>query len=95
MEKLTEHGLAATTKHCLKETDMEKLLAILKDINPDVDFLHTNDLVASGVLDSLSLVMLVARLNMEFDIEITPLDLIPENFHSAQAIWALIQRLED
>ena len=74
---------------------MEKLLAILKDIKPDVNFLQEKDLVASGVLDSLSLVMLVARLNKEFDIEITPLDLVPENFHSVQAIWDLIQRLED
>lgn len=74
---------------------MDKLIAILNDIKPDVDFTKENDLIGSGILSSLSIVMLVARLNKEFDIEITPLDLVPENFHSAKAIWELVQRLQD
>ena len=35
------------------------------------------------------------RLNDEFDIEITPIDIVPENFKSAEAIYAMVKRLED
>ena len=38
---------------------------------------------------------LVSELNDEFDIEITPLDIVPENFKSAEAIYAMVKRLED
>ncbi len=30
-----------------------------------------------------------------FDIEITPVDIVPENFNSAEAMWEMIQRLQD
>ena len=38
---------------------------------------------------------LIAKLNDEFDIEITPSDLIPENFSSAKNIFELVKRLEE
>ena len=33
-------------------------------------------------------------LNETFDIDITPADLIPENFNSAEAMWNMIQKLQ-
>ena len=30
-----------------------------------------------------------------FDIDITPADIVPENFNSAEAMWDMIQRLQD
>ena len=39
--------------------------------------------------------MLVGELNEAFDISIGAEDLVPENFNSAQAIYALVQRLSD
>ena len=38
--------------------------------------------------------MLVGELNDAFSITITAEDLVPENFNSAEAIWALVQRLQ-
>ena len=38
---------------------------------------------------------LSVELNDEFDIEITPLDVVPENFNSVEAITALVERLAD
>lgn len=32
--------------------------------------------------------------NDAFDIEITPADIIPENFNSAESLWAMIQKLQ-
>lgn len=74
---------------------MEKLLEILRGINPDVDFTKEKDLFGNHILDSLSLVMLVPDIEDAFDIEITPVDLVPENFDSAEAIYAMITRLQE
>lgn len=74
---------------------MEKLLEILHGINPEVDFTKEKDLFGNHILDSLSLVMLVPDLEEAFDIEITPVDLLPENFKSAETIYAMITRLQE
>lgn len=74
---------------------MEELMEILEDLRPDVDFENETGLIANGILDSFDIVSLVASLNDAFDIEIKPSDLIPENFNSAQAILALVEKLQD
>ncbi len=73
---------------------MERIYALLEKIIPNADFKNATDLVDSKVLTSLNIVKLVAALNEEFDIEITPLYLLPENFNSVQNIWALVQELD-
>ena len=74
---------------------MEKVLEILQELRPDVDFENEDSLVDGGVLDSFDIVALVGELNDEFDIEIKPSDLIPANFNSAKAIAALVEKLMD
>ncbi len=74
---------------------MEQLIKILEDIKPGVDYKIETDLIGNKVLDSLKIVQLVGELNDEFDIEITPIDIVPENFKSAETIYAMIKRLED
>ena len=74
---------------------MEKLLKILEQIKPGVDFRTEKSLISGKILDSLKIVQLVGELNDEFDIEITPIDIVPENFESAEAIYAMITRLSD
>lgn len=74
---------------------MEELIKILEDINPSADYKNETDLIENKVLDSLKIVQLVGALNDEFDIEITPIDIVPENFKNAEAIYAMIKRLED
>ena len=74
---------------------MEKVLEILQELRPDVDFENEDSLVDGGVLDSFDIVALVGELNDEFDIEIKPSDLVPANFNSAKAINALVEKLMD
>ncbi len=74
---------------------MDELMEILENLRPDVDFSAETALVTGGVLQSFDIVSLVAEINDTFDIEITPVDLVPENFNSADAIWAMIERKQD
>lgn len=74
---------------------MEQLLEILEDINPDIDYETEDQLIDGGHLDSLSILSLVAELEDAFEIEITPVDLVPVNFNSAKAMWNIIQRLQE
>ena len=73
---------------------MEKLLEILTELKPDVDISAEKNLIDNAILDSFDIVQLISQLNDAFDIEITPADIIPENFNSAESLWAMIQKLQ-
>jgi len=73
---------------------MDRLLKILHELAPEVDFTKENDLVGEGILDSLSIVMLVSDIEDAFGVKITPVDILPQNFCSADAIYALVTRLK-
>ena len=74
---------------------MEKLLAILNELKPGVDFESQTKIVDDGILDSLTIARLIGMLEDEFDIEFEVTDLIPENFNSVKAMAEMIERLED
>ena len=74
---------------------MEELLEILNEVNADVDFESCESLIDDGILDSFDIVSIVGELNDEFDVEISPVDIIPKNFNSAKAMWSMIERLQD
>ena len=74
---------------------MDDIIKILEQIKPGVDFKTEENLIEEEILDSFDIVTLVAKLNDEFDIEISPADLIPENFNSAEKIYELVTRLEE
>lgn len=74
---------------------MEKVLEILKEIINIDNIESKTNLVDGKFLSSSNIIRLVSRLNNEFDIAITPMDLIPENFNSAKSIESLVSRLEE
>lgn len=74
---------------------MEELLEILKDLHDDVDYETCTTLIDDRILDSFDIVTLVAEVDDKLDVQIPPEELIPENFNSAAAIWALIERLDN
>lgn len=79
-----------------KDTIMkEKLLDILNELRPDVNFEGEQELIDGGILDSFDIVSLVGELNEEFDIEINVEDLLPENFNSVDAMLELIQKMQE
>ena len=74
---------------------MEKLLEILRDVRPDVDFTAEDDLIEGGILDSMDIVNLITGISEEFDVVITARDILPENFNSAAKMFELIKRLRE
>lgn len=74
---------------------MEELFKVLEKIKPGVDFKNNKNLIDDEILDSFDIVSLVSALDDEFDIQITAKDILPENFNSAEAMYDLIQRLEE
>jgi len=72
---------------------MERLMEILEDLRPDVDFENEKGLIDNCILDSLDIISLVSELSDEFDIQIKPAELVPENFNSREAILAMVERL--
>ena len=74
---------------------MEKLLQILTELRPDIDFDKEVQLIDDGTLDSFDIITLVGELNESFGVDIGVEDLQPENFNSADAMLALISRLRD
>lgn len=74
---------------------METLLEILNSLHSDVDFRTTTDLVDDGILDSLDIVTLVTEIHAAFDVTIPAEEIVPENFNSADAMMALIERLDE
>lgn len=71
----------------------EKVLSVLQEACPDIDFTSTDKLVDDGILDSLSLTSIISALTMEFDIMIPYEEIIEENFNSLDAISAMVERL--
>ena len=74
---------------------MEKLIEILRELHDDVDFETEEALVDDGIIDSLDIVTLVTEINDQFDVSIPPEEIVPENFNSAAALYALIERLDE
>lgn len=75
--------------------NMEELLKILKKVKAGIDYGKETKLVSDGLLDSLDVMTIVTEVCDEFDVDILPLDIVPENFESVDAIWALITRLQE
>lgn len=74
---------------------MDKLIEVLKTIRPDVDFVNEKQLIDDGILDSFDIIQTVMELNEAFDVEINVEDLEPDNFNTVEAMWELIQKLQD
>ena len=74
---------------------MEELIALLEDINDDVDFANCTTLIDDGILDSFDILQIISTLNDEYDISIPAGEIVPKNFNSAAALYEMVQRLQE
>lgn len=70
----------------------EELLKLLEQEYSDVDF-HAGSLVDDGILDSITLVGIIATISMEYGIQIPYEEIVAENFNSLDTMAALVERL--
>ena len=68
----------------------EKVLAIVKEIAPDIDFEKETALIDDGLLESFAIIQIVTSFMDEFDIEIDADDIEPSNLNSLDAMCELI-----
>ena len=74
---------------------MEKLLEILEELKPGVDYENVENLIDGRYLDSLTILSLVSEIEDVFDVEIPTVEIIPSNFNSVKKIYELIEKLQE
>ncbi|MBR2256202.1 MAG: acyl carrier protein [Blautia sp.] len=71
----------------------QKVLALLQEEYPDIDFTSSDALVDDGILDSLTLTGIIAALTLEFGITIPYEEIIEDNFNSIHGITEMVEKL--
>lgn len=79
----------------------EKILKLLVKLSPglgeeELDFFNQGgSLISKGVIDSITLIEFVSLLELEFQVELEPNDMIIENFQNLESIVALISKKKE
>ena len=71
----------------------EKILKLLSEEYPEVDFTSSNELVDDGILDSLTIIGVISALMMEFGIVIPYEEIVEEDFNSIEGMARMVERL--
>ena len=74
---------------------MNEFVKELKAIRADVDYEQEDRLVESGILASFDIIQIVMMIESVYGVKVPVTGLKPDNFNSATAMYAMIQRLED
>ena len=74
---------------------MEKIIEILKDIDDSIEWEKEQGLIDRRLLDSFGVISLVSELEDSFMVEIEAGEMVLENFNSVEAIYEMIQRLQE
>jgi acyl carrier protein len=72
----------------------EKVLELLSNEYPEIDFAASDALVDDGILDSLTITGIIALLTMEFGIVIPYEEIVEENFNSVGAMARMVEKLQ-
>ena len=70
----------------------EKILKILQDIRPELDFTESNNFIEDGYLDSFDMVALVSALDKEYGVSILGEDIVPEKLSNIENIIKIINK---
>ena len=74
---------------------MKKLMEILMELDDSIDWENETALIDERILDPFGVISLISELEEQFDIEIEASEIIPQNLNSADAMWKMIQRLQE
>ncbi len=71
---------------------MEEIIAMLNEIRPEHDFASSEDYIEDGLIDSFDIITLINMLEEKYNISIDGIDIIPENFNTAENIAELVRK---
>ena len=71
----------------------KRIKTVFSKVLPQVDYENCDSLVDDGILDSLSIVILLSELTLEFGVFFDIAELAPDNLNSVQAIADTIKVL--
>lgn len=77
------------------EYTMDELLDLLRELDPEVDFENEEALIDDRILDSLTILALIADIEETFDVTVPAVEIVPANFNSAKAMYEMIERLQE
>lgn len=69
----------------------KSILEILTDIHPEYKFSSSTDYISDGFLDSFDIVILVSKLEENFNISINGEDVTPENFKNQETLTLFVK----
>ena len=72
---------------------MNELKELLKSMYPAVDFDNEKKLYDDGIIDSVHVVTIIAKIEEAFDISVTMEYIQPSYFQSAETMWEMIEEL--
>jgi len=78
----------------MKEEMKKRILELVEEVLPQIDFTASNTLVDDGILDSISIVTLISELSIEFDITFDMNDIDETDLNSLDAITETVLRLQ-
>ncbi len=73
-------------------TVRERLRRFIQDSFLIDDFQDEDSFLATGMVDSLGLMQLVAFIESEFSMKVGDAELVPENFDSVASVAAFVER---
>ena len=71
----------------------ERILRLLSEEYPEIDFTESDELVDDGILDSLTITGIIAVLTMEFGITIPYEEIVEDNFNSVAGLARMVEKL--
>lgn len=73
----------------------QRILELLKVINPVADYESSIDFIEDGLLDSFDVINLVVAIDEQMGISIPGIEILPDNFKNVAAINNLLKRLSN
>lgn len=67
-------------------SNKDKLLKILAELHPEIDYTSSSNLIEDGLLDSFDMVLLITELEKSFDVIIPGDEIRAENFKDIDTI---------
>lgn len=74
---------------------MEEIIKILQGYNEEIDFSTATGIIDDALIDSVDVASLISELEDTFSVSIGMDDITPDNFNTVEAMWKMIQRLQE